>query len=367
MLRLGVLHLERDHARALALAAARVERHFHLGDDVLAIGPLGQLEIEDVLARLVALEHAQRRHHVPLFRLRALDFVDFRHHHADALDGHVLHGTQVQLDVHEADRRQAGELLVEDLGGGFLLVDVDVVPLAFGDLGKVLDEPGVPFGADAHQGEVHLLLAGLLGELPAHLLAGRLAVREDDDLRQRALAHRLLDRVHAVLDAFVHRGAARIDVEHVDGVDGGLDFFLLGDLDGFEDGLGVVGEGDDGDAVFGLELGDGFLHGVLDALESADAGAVFLIHGAADVDDQGQVKPHASHSIARRDQLEQGVAGGALALDRNGTAVHHSFDVNLGRHRGEPRVKDVVAPELASRTGPGTEHTRGAAAQAAPS
>ncbi len=44
---------------------------------------------------------------------------------------------------------------------------------------------------------------------------------------------------------------------------------------------GVVREGDDGQGVVGLELLDGGDGRVLDALEAADAGAVFLVHGAA--------------------------------------------------------------------------------------
>ena len=40
----------------------------------------------------------------------------------------------------------------------------------------------------------------------------------------------------------------------------------------------------------GLSLLDGGDGGLLDALEAADAGAVFLVHGAADVEDQGEVE-----------------------------------------------------------------------------
>ena len=89
---------------------------------------------------------------------------------------------------------------------------------------------------------------------------------------------------------FVHRGPARIDVEQVDGPDDLFDARPLGDAGGGQDHLGVVGEGDDGERVFGFELVDGAEGGVLDAFEAADAGAVFLVHRAADVEDQGEVQ-----------------------------------------------------------------------------
>ena len=86
--------------------------------------------------------------------------------------------------------------------------------------------------------------------------------------------------------------------------------------------------------VVGLELLDGGDGGVLDALEPADAGAVFLVHRAADVEHQGQVEAQRpGGTAAGGDELDQRVAGGGLAGDRDAAAVHHAFDVDLGRHR----------------------------------
>ena len=65
-------------------------------------------------------------------------------------------------------------------------------------------------------------------------------------------------------------------------------------------------------------------------LESADAGAVFLVHGAADVQDQGEVDGQGTCTSAGRDELDQRVAGGGFAGHRDAAAVHHPLDVNLG-------------------------------------
>src|SRR5262249_39722929 len=145
--------------------------------------------------------------------------------------------------------------------------------------------------------------------------------------------HGLLDLGHAQGDALVHGRAARIDVEHVDAVDDVVDLVLLGDPGGGEQDQGVVGEGDDGDAVVGLELADGGPGGVLDALEAALAGAVFLVHRAADVQHQGQVQPHRfTRAAAAGDQFEEGVTGHGLSGDRDAVAVQHALEVDTGFH-----------------------------------
>ena len=93
----------------------------------------------------------------------------------------------------------------------------------------------------------------------------------------------------------------------------------------------VVGEGDDGEGVVGLELLDGGEGGLLDAAQAADAGAVFLVHRAADVEDQGEVEgERLAGAAAGRDELDERVAGGGLARDRDAAAVHHALDVDLG-------------------------------------
>ena len=53
---LGVLRLELHLARRLTLAGTQVVAHFQLGDDVFAVWPLGQAQIEDVSRRLVTLQ-----------------------------------------------------------------------------------------------------------------------------------------------------------------------------------------------------------------------------------------------------------------------------------------------------------------------
>ena len=74
------------------------------------------------------------------------------------------------------------------------------------------------------------------------------------------------------------------------------------------------------------------------ALEPADAGAVFLVHRAADVEHQGQVQAQrlAAGPSPLGISLIEGVAGGRFAGDGDAAAVHHAFDVNLGRHRDRP-------------------------------
>ena len=84
------------------------------------------------------------------------------------------------------------ELLDEDALGLSLVIDVDVVPFAFADLGEVLDEGGLPVEADAHQTQVNLTLVGPLGQGAAFLFAGRFAVGQHDDLRQFAGAREFL-------------------------------------------------------------------------------------------------------------------------------------------------------------------------------
>ena len=85
------------------------------------------------------------------------------------------------------------------------------------------------------------------------------------------------------------------------------------------------------DGVVGLELVDGGDGGVLDALEPADAGAVLLVHRAADIEDQGQIEiERLAGAGAGGDELDERVAGRRLARDGDAAAVHHAFDVNLG-------------------------------------
>ena len=101
-----------------------------------------------------------------------------------------------------------------------------------------------------------------------------------------------------------------------------------------QDDLGVVREGDDGQGVVGLELLDGGDGGLLDAFEAADAGAVFLVHRAADVEHEGEVEAQRlAGAAAGGDELDERIAGGGLALHRDAAAVHHAFDVNLGLRR----------------------------------
>ncbi len=91
----------------------------------------------------------------------------------------------------------------------------------------------------------------------------------------------------------------------------------------------------------GLSFWMAAIGGVLDALEPGDAGAVFLVHRAGDVEDQGEVQAHRhadAGAQAGRDQLDQGIAGRRLAGHGNAVAVHHAFDMELGRHR-IPRKK----------------------------
>ena len=49
-------------------------------------------------------------------------------------------------------------------------------------------------------------------------------------------------------------------------------------------------EGNDGEAVVRLQLLDGRHRGVLNAFQSADARAVFFVHGTAHVEHQGQIQ-----------------------------------------------------------------------------
>src|SRR5262249_12907116 len=154
----------------------------------------------------------------------------------------VLDGSDVHFDVEEAGGRQAVELFLEDFGGGVGLVDVDVVPLAVGQLGQVLDEAGVPFGADAHEAEVDLVGGGFRVQLPAASLAGGFTVGQHHDLGEAAALRLLLDLVHAQLDALVHRRAARINVVHIDLVDCLVDLGFVGDRRGGEEHQGVVGK-----------------------------------------------------------------------------------------------------------------------------
>src|SRR5262249_2564634 len=271
----------------LALAGPQVVADFQLRDHVLAVGPLGQAHVQDVTRRLVAFQRAQRCDQVALFRFSGLELLDFGDDLADAFDLDVLHRANVQLDAGEGRRGQVLELLGEDAVGFLGLVDVDVVPLTLAEPGQVLDQARVPLGTDPHHRQLNLFLGGLLGQLAAGLLARGLAVGQDDDLRNPPGARVLLDLPDAHVDAFVHRGPARIDVEHVDAVDRVLDLLLLGDFGRGQDHLAVVGEGDDGEAVVGLEFLDGGQGRVLDAFQPADPGAVFLVHGSANVQNQG--------------------------------------------------------------------------------
>src|SRR5262249_57002068 len=125
-----------------------------------------------------------------------------------------------------------------------------------------------------------------------------LAVGEDDQLVELVGPAVLLDLLHAVEDALVHGRAARVDVEHVDAVDDVLNPGPVRQRGDGQDDLVVVGEGDNGDRVGGLELGQGGDGGLLDALEAADAGAVFLVHGAGDVQDQGEVDAESAAAAA---------------------------------------------------------------------
>ena len=227
---------------------------------------------------------------MPFLGLGQRQFLDFRHDHAGAFYLHVFDRPEVQLDIVESGRRQVFELFKEDALGLLGVVDVDVIPLPLGQLGQVLDEAGVPLGADTHDGEMDLLLGGLLGELPADLFARGLAVGQNDDLRQLVRAAVLLHFRDAKPNAFVHRRPAGIDVEHVDSLDHVFDLGLVGQAGAGQHGQGVVRESDDRERVVRSQLGDGVRGGLLDSLEPADAGAVFFIHGAAHVEHQGQIQ-----------------------------------------------------------------------------
>src|SRR5205823_5976951 len=144
-------------------------------------------------------------------------------------DLYVLHGPQMHFDVEEGGRGERAEFLGENTFGFLGLVDVDVVPFAFAELGQVLDEGGLPVQADAHERQVDLFLVGALGQLAAFVFAGGFAVGENEDLREASGAGRFLDLVEGQAHAVVHGRAARIDVEHVDLVDDFLDLGFLGD------------------------------------------------------------------------------------------------------------------------------------------
>ena len=225
----GVGHLQRHRPVALALAGARVEGDLESGDDELAVGPLRQAQVEDVARRLVALQGAQlaTSSGAPPARSAFSSLISGTTWRTRlTLTSLVGRRCISTLRKPAAARLSNSSTKMRSASPG--LVDVDVVPLALGQLGQVLDQAAVPLGADAHDGEVDLLLGGLLGQLPADVLAGGLAVGQDHDLRQLAGAGVLLDLVHGQLDALVHGGAARIDVEHVDLVDDVLDLGLVG-------------------------------------------------------------------------------------------------------------------------------------------
>ena len=96
-------------------------------------------------------------------RLDKRQLLDLGNHLADAFDFNVLDGREVHLDIGEAGRGQVAKLLEEDALDPFLLAFVDVVPFALRQPGKVLEQAGVPFRADAHDREVGFLLGRLLG------------------------------------------------------------------------------------------------------------------------------------------------------------------------------------------------------------
>ena len=123
-----------------------------------------------------------------------------------------------------ADGGQGLELLDEDAFGFAGLVDVDVVPLALAELGEVLDEARLPVEADAHHGQVDLLLVQPAAASSRHSCSPEVSpsVRTTtcDSLPG---AGELLDFVEGQPHAVVHGRAARIDVEHVDLADDVLD------------------------------------------------------------------------------------------------------------------------------------------------
>src|SRR6185437_174416 len=213
------------------------------------------------------------------------------------------------------------ELLDENALGGGGVVDINIAPLAAGELGQILDKTLIPFGADTDDVEANFFLPGLLRQLTAGGFAGGLAIGQHNELRQLAGPGELLDRADGQLDALIHRGAARINVEHIDLADDIFD-------------LGLVGESDDGDGIVALELLDGSDGGVLNAFETTDAGAVLLVHRTADVEYQGQVEVKwFAGTGTGGDELDEGVTGRRLARHGDAAAVHHALNVNLGLRR----------------------------------
>src|SRR5262249_31091420 len=127
---------------------------------------------------------------------------------------------------------------------------------------------------------------------------------------------------------------------------------LLGKRRGRQDDLTVVSEGDESERVIWLELVDGGKRGLLNALEPTDAGAVLLVHGAAHVQYQRQVQAQRlGGAVGTWDQFDEGIAGSGVACDRDAAAVHHAFDMNLGRHA--LMTSSVVSDRGGAATGPG--------------
>jgi len=77
-----------------------------------------------------------------------------------------------------------------------------------------------------------------------------------------------------------------------------------------------MGEGNNAEGVFGFELLNGGLGGLLDARQSAFAGAVFFIHRAADVKDEGEVEAHRLRcALPGGNEFDQGIAGSGVTGD----------------------------------------------------
>ena len=323
-------------AGALALAGARVVGDLELGDDVLAVGPLRQAQVEDVARRLVVLQRAQLRRPggVPPARSTSSSLISGTTWRTRLILMSFI-GRRCISTLRKPAAARLSNSSTKMRSAAALLVDVDVVPLALAELGQVLDQAGLPVGADAHQRQVDLLLGGLAG--PAGGRSARRRFRRRSGPRP-ATAGRAggcfstSSRPRRMPSSIAVPPGSTSNMSILSMTSSILAFSEI--LVGGSSTRALWAKATMRQGVVGLELVDGATGGVLDAFEAADAGAVLLVHGAGDVEHQGQVEAQrlAGAALAGGDQLDQRVAGGGLAGDRDAVAVHHAFDVDLGRH-----------------------------------